>query len=92
MSRLNRVGAKLMHKYSAHAATDVTGFGILGHAKNLVIEQKAKVDFVLHSLPIIRGMVPLDGRVHDFRLVAGTTVICPGSLQHTALDIDTVFD
>jgi hypothetical protein len=22
-----------MHKYNAHAATDVTGFGILGHAQ-----------------------------------------------------------
>ncbi len=25
MARLNRVGAQLMHKYNAHAATDVTG-------------------------------------------------------------------
>ena len=30
MARLNRNGAKLMHKYQAHAATDVTGFGLLG--------------------------------------------------------------
>ena len=35
MTRLNRIGAMLMHKYNAHAATDVTGFGILGHAQNL---------------------------------------------------------
>merc|ERR1712106_620859 len=35
MARLNLTGAKLMHKYQARAATDVTGFGILGHAKNL---------------------------------------------------------
>lgn len=33
MSRLNRNAAKLMHKYDAHGATDVTGFGIIGHAK-----------------------------------------------------------
>ena len=25
MSRLNRTGARLMHKYNAHGATDVTG-------------------------------------------------------------------
>ena len=31
MARLNRNGAKLMHKHGAKAATDVTGFGILGH-------------------------------------------------------------
>jgi selenophosphate synthase len=25
--------ARLMHKYGAHGATDVTGFGFLGHAR-----------------------------------------------------------
>ena len=25
MARLNRTGARLMHKYNAHGATDVTG-------------------------------------------------------------------
>ena len=36
MSRLSKNGALLMQKYKAHAATDITGFGIKGHAKNLV--------------------------------------------------------
>merc|ERR1719412_3586404 len=31
MARLNLTGARLMHKHKAGAATDVTGFGILGH-------------------------------------------------------------
>ena len=31
MARLNRIGARLMHKYNAHGATDVTGFGLLGN-------------------------------------------------------------
>ena len=35
----------------AHGATDVTGFGILGHAQNLVSCQKNSVDFNLHTLP-----------------------------------------
>jgi len=35
MGTLNKVGAELMKKYSAHACTDVTGFGILGHCNNL---------------------------------------------------------
>ena len=39
MARLNRIGAQLMHKYGATAATDVTGFGILGHAINLAQNQ-----------------------------------------------------
>ena len=51
------VGAKLMHKYGAHGATDVTGFGIVGHASNLASAQKHAVDFVIHQLPVIRDMV-----------------------------------
>lgn len=33
MARLNRNAARLMHAHGAHAATDVTGFGLLGHAR-----------------------------------------------------------
>lgn len=32
MATLNKDSAKLMRKYKAHGATDITGFGILGHA------------------------------------------------------------
>lgn len=42
----------LMHKYNAHGATDVTGFGILGHADNLAQNQKNNVSFVLNKLPV----------------------------------------
>ena len=35
----------------AHGATDVTGFGILGHTQNLVSSQKNSVNFSLHTLP-----------------------------------------
>lgn len=45
-----------MHKYQAHAATDVTGFGLLGHANNLAEQQKNEVAFVIHNLPIIAKM------------------------------------
>ena len=57
MARLNKNAAKLMHKYLAHAATDITGFGILGHAKNLVQSQKNDVNFEIHTLPILANMV-----------------------------------
>ncbi|CAG0926199.1 unnamed protein product, partial [Notodromas monacha] len=47
MIRLNRIGAKLMKKYGATAATDVTGFGILGHADNLAKSQIREVTFII---------------------------------------------
>ncbi|EQC40799.1 selenide, water dikinase [Saprolegnia diclina VS20] len=60
MSRLNVNGAKLMHKHGVTSATDVTGFGILGHAQNMATSQKADVDFELHTLPVIKDMLAVN--------------------------------
>jgi len=56
MARLNRIAARLMHKYNAHGATDVGGFGLLGHAQNLARQQKNEVAFVIHNLPVLAKM------------------------------------
>lgn len=85
MTTLNLAAAKLMHKHSAHAATDVTGFGILGHSKNLAEFQTADVDFNIHTLPIFCGfaevckqLVSRGGR--NFRLLEGTSSETSGGL------------
>ena len=39
-----------MRKYNARAATDVTGFGILGHTRNLAEHQKNYVELQVLSL------------------------------------------
>eukprot|EP00160_Parvularia_atlantis_P015538 Unigene4476_Nuclearia_a/m.13685 Unigene4476_Nuclearia_a/g.13685 ORF Unigene4476_Nuclearia_a/g.13685 Unigene4476_Nuclearia_a/m.13685 type:complete len:311 (+) Unigene4476_Nuclearia_a:160-1092(+) len=70
MARLNRTGARLMHTHGAHAATDVTGFGILGHARNLASNQRTAVSFVIHTLPVLRGCVAICGRT-SFKLLDG---------------------
>jgi len=81
MARLNLTGARLMHKYGAGAATDVTGFGILGHADNLAGNQTEKVDIVLHTLPIIRGMVGIARTMGNmFQLLQGYSAETSGGL------------
>jgi selenide,water dikinase len=79
MSRLNRTAAKLMHKYGSHAATDVTGFGILGHANNLASNQKENVDFEIHTLPIFKNMAKID-RKFNFKLLKGTSAETSGGM------------
>lgn len=59
MATLSLVGAKLITKHQAHACTDVTGFGILGHAKYLAEAQKKSVDFVINKLPIYRNLIKI---------------------------------
>jgi len=54
----------------AHAATDVTGFGILGHAQNLVECQEDELDFVIDKLPILEKIASADdGMGRMFQLV-----------------------
>jgi len=80
MARLNKEGAILMHKYSAHACTDVTGFGILGHASNLVGNQHARLDFEITALPIIAKMVEVAAHVPPFKLLQGLSPETSGGL------------
>lgn len=81
MTFLNKIAAQLMHKYNAHAATDVTGFGILGHAKNLARFQKDKISFALNKLPIITNVVTI-GEIlgQDIKLKSGRAVETSGGL------------
>lgn len=81
MARLNKTGAKLMHKFNAHAATDVTGFGILGHAKNLAANQKEDVSFILDSLPIYANMAAVaKASPINFKLLDGYSAETSGGL------------
>lgn len=56
MATLNRNSAKLMRKYGCNGATDITGFGLLGHAKNLAAAQKNDVDLVIEAMPVLNKM------------------------------------
>lgn len=57
MMRLNREASRLAVRMQAHAMTDVTGFGLLGHAHEMA--HLSSVDFVLHhnALPWLPGAV-----------------------------------
>lgn len=79
MARLNRVAAILMKKYDAHAATDVTGFGLLGHAQNLASNQSLKVSFKIHTIPVIRKMMDINNIV-NYKLKDGLSAETSGGL------------
>jgi selenide,water dikinase len=81
MMRLNRRGAAAMHAHGAHGATDVTGFGLLGHASNLAEHSKARVRLELHTLPVIAGMAAADEALGGmFGLRAGRSAETSGGL------------
>ncbi|XP_058057570.1 inactive selenide, water dikinase-like protein [Anopheles bellator] len=81
MARLNRVAARLMHKYNAHGATDITGFGLLGHAQTLASHQKNEVSFVIHNLPVIAKMAAVAKACGNmFQLLQGHSAETSGGL------------
>jgi selenide,water dikinase len=81
MARLNRNGGRLMIGADAHAATDVTGFGIVGHAQNLVSNQAGEdLGMEIHTLPCIAGTAAVNNQVLDFGLLKGMSAETSGGL------------
>lgn len=79
MASLNRNAAILMHKYNATACTDITGFGILGHANNLVEKQHDNVNFEIHTLPCIKNTPRIENYTNGkFNLLKGTSAETSG--------------
>lgn len=82
MSTLNLEGARLMWKHHAHGCTDVTGFGVTGHAMNLAAEQEKAVDLVVDTLPIIKNMARVESHLNNnWNLFKGRSAETSGGLM-----------
>jgi selenide,water dikinase len=77
MSELNKKPAEIMKKYNIHACTDVTGFGLIGHAVEMIEATGTGIVFHAEKIPIIpqalklasMGFIPEGAyRNRDFRM------------------------
>jgi selenide, water dikinase len=64
----NKPVAEAIQKVPVHAATDVTGFGLKGHAANMAV--LGKVDIVIDQLAVIRG-TPILTEIFGYPLLQG---------------------
>jgi selenide,water dikinase len=55
MLRLNRVAARVAQEAGATGATDITGFGLLGHASEMVLASGAGLILRSQDLPLLPG-------------------------------------
>ena len=82
MATLNRLAGESLVACGANASTDVTGFGLIGHALDMVALKQAGIEFDFHA-------VPLFGRVRE---LAERGNIPPGSQANAKFtDCHTVY-
>jgi len=80
------VAALMMRQFNAHGATDIAGYGLLGHAQSLAKIQMQEVDFVIHNLPVIAKMANINKVVGNiFNLTQGQSPETSGRWEFTAV-------
>ena len=55
MSSLNKIAAQSMKRFEVHACTDITGFGLLGHVKEMVSGSGCMVRIYSQQVPLLNG-------------------------------------
>jgi selenium donor protein len=66
MSTLNKYAAEILMKYDVHACTDITGFGLLGHLKEMLSAGNLDAEISWQTVPLlteamnyaVAGMIP----------------------------------
>jgi selenide,water dikinase len=59
MKQLNRTAAEIMQEYRIRAATDITGFGLLGHALNIAKASGISLEIDTVKIPTLPGAMEL---------------------------------
>jgi selenide,water dikinase len=55
MTALNKTAAEVVTKFAVHGLTDVTGFGMIGHAREMALASKVSLRLYARRIPLIDG-------------------------------------
>jgi selenide,water dikinase len=99
MARLNRHAAEEMVSAGAHAATDITGFGLLGHVAAMAEASEVSIELILDDLPLLPGVLQcavdgiLPGGIERNREASASRLqvdpACPPELVEICFDAQT---
>jgi selenide,water dikinase len=94
MTTLNKRAAEISLKYDVHGMTDVTGFGLIGHAREIALGSGLSLRLFASAVPLLsgalecvaRGFVP--GGLQNNRAFASCCVECDASVPD---NLQTIF-
>jgi selenide,water dikinase len=93
MTTLNKEAARLMVEFGAHACTDVTGFGLMGHLTEMALSSGVDVEVVWDDIPLLGGVLEyaaagiLPGAIERNKESCGERVVPADSLPPEMIDI-----
>ncbi|NCG35130.1 MAG: selenide, water dikinase SelD [Dehalococcoidales bacterium] len=64
MLELNKSASKIAIKYDVKSCTDITGYGLIGHLKNLLNSSLLSCDLNFSEIPILSGAKQLSNESH----------------------------
>jgi selenide,water dikinase len=93
MTALNRAAAECMLEVGAHACTDVTGFGLMGHLAEMAASSRVDVEIVWDDIPLLPGVLEcagqgiFSGAVERNRESSGECVTAGEGVDSVMLDV-----
>jgi selenide,water dikinase len=81
MLTLNRAACEAMLRFDVHGCTDVTGFGLIGHAREMALASGVTLEIAVGSVPFLPGALEyarqgaLPGGLHNNRDFASCAVV-----------------
>ncbi len=93
MATLNKAASELMIELGAHACTDVTGFGLMGHLAAMAGASKVDVEIVWDDLPLLPGVLEcvtegiVPGATERNRESSGHALVAEEGVEPAMLDV-----
>ncbi|OHB76402.1 MAG: selenide, water dikinase SelD, partial [Planctomycetes bacterium RBG_16_64_10] len=92
MTALNKAASDLMIEFGAHACTDVTGFGLIGHLAAMAAASNVDVEITWDDIPLLPGVLEclaediVPGATERNRESTGHHVVAEDGVERAMLD------
>lgn len=93
MLTLNRAACEAMLQYEVHGCTDVTGFGLLGHAREMALASGVTLEIEAAGVPLLHGALSavragaVPGGLRNNREFVSGCVAAPTELEPALLEL-----